>query len=442
MHTSPSCSPSCKPAPLSTSSSPPAPPLQSSPSSPPTAPPASSPRAPSCAAARWPARCSRTARCTPSSPPPRAATAHTVLVLYEARERRDRWSTLRRHAYFAAVGDGEVADLCVDDNPVYGEVALVQLTDISTAIPPPSAGAAPSLAAVDAALARELRHAPTYFAALRPFTALILHNFHRQTNVTDLAAHVFGGALYALDTVSFFRAEDAPDFYFHATRSPLRIHDRDIAVAPAQDHSTSPAPLPSSSPHPASPEIPHPPHHDIPPGPLPCDYTRVVAVRVFNHPLLVLTRAKLHADFGRFGEIERVWYHPCVACTPMAPSRTRTTRSTRSSTPPSRAPSTRSATCASRPTRVRGVRRRLLFVLTQTPTPTNPKRAKQKNMRTKGTQRRMKGRKHRRTYEPSWRPNRRATARSACARCASRGCACWRSVCTRTPPQHSVSTRD
>ncbi|KAJ7610761.1 hypothetical protein B0H17DRAFT_1341530 [Mycena rosella] len=102
------------------------------------------------------------------------------------------------------------------------------------------------------------------------------------TNVTDLAARVFGGAFYALDTISFFRAEDARDFYFPATRGPLRIHDHDIAV------------------------IPYP---DTPPGPLPRDCTRVVAVRAFNPPLLVLTRAKLRADFGRFGEIERVWYH-------------------------------------------------------------------------------------------------------------------------------------
>ncbi|KAJ7654371.1 hypothetical protein B0H17DRAFT_1099870, partial [Mycena rosella] len=238
---------------------------------------------------------------------------------------------------------------------------------------PPGAGVAPLLTAVDAALAREPRHALTYFAAPRPFTALTLHNLHRQTNVTDLAARVFGGALYALDvrsdctavsTILFkeafaniaqtvsFRAEDARDFYFHATRGSLRIHDRDIAVTPAQDHDPAPPHPPSSSPHPASPDIPHPPHHDIPPGPLPGDDTRSVAVRMFNHPLLVPTRAKLRADFGRFGEIERVWYHPCVACTPTSPSRARTTRSTRSSTLPSRAPSTRSATCASRRTRV------------------------------------------------------------------------------------------
>ncbi|KAJ7660639.1 hypothetical protein B0H17DRAFT_1094855, partial [Mycena rosella] len=193
--------------------------------------------------------------------------ARRALILYKARERRDRWSAPRLRTYFAA-GDGEVADLRVlraDDNPAYGEVALVQLTDISAAIRmhariradpamvhvhaaywpdpcelPAGAGATPSLESVDAALAREPRHAPTYFAgrAPRPFTALTLHNLHPQTNVTDLAARVFGGALYALDvrpdcsaTVTFFRAEDARDFYFHATRGPLRIHNRDIALA-------------------------------------------------------------------------------------------------------------------------------------------------------------------------------------------------------------------
>ncbi|KAJ7660620.1 hypothetical protein B0H17DRAFT_330573 [Mycena rosella] len=273
--------------------------------------------------------------------------ARRALVLYKARERRDRWSAPRLRTYFAA-GNADVADLRVlrvPDNPAYGEVALVQLTDISAAIRthariradpamvhvhvaywpdpcelPPDA-APPSLEAIDAALAREPRHAPTYFAALRPFTALTLHNLHPQTNITDLAARVFGGALYALDvrsdctaTVSFFRAEDARDFYFNATRGPLRIHDRDIAVAPVYD--PAPPPLPSS------PEIPHPSYHDSPraPEPLPRDYTRVVAVRVFNHPLLVLTRAKLRADFGRFGEIERVWYHPCVLFFLFAPS--------------------------------------------------------------------------------------------------------------------------
>ncbi|KAJ7683461.1 hypothetical protein B0H17DRAFT_1205159 [Mycena rosella] len=155
---------------------------------------------------------------------------------------------------------------------------------------PPGPGAAPSLSleAIDAALARELRHAPTYFAAPRPFTALTLHSLHRQTNVTDLAARVFGGALYAPDvcpdctaTVSFFRAEDARDFYFHATRGALHIHDRDIAVTPAQDYDPAPPPLPSSSSSPcpaSSPDIPHPPYHDslrvMAPGPLPREAAR------------------------------------------------------------------------------------------------------------------------------------------------------------------------
>ncbi|KAJ7604399.1 hypothetical protein B0H17DRAFT_1121131 [Mycena rosella] len=199
---------------------------------------------------------------------------------------------------------------------------------------PPGAGVAPLLTAVDAALAREPRHALT--------TILFKEAF---ANIAQ--------------TVSF-RAEDARDFYFHATRGSLRIHDRDIAVTPAQDHDPAPPHPPSSSPHPASPDIPHPPHHVIPPGPLPGDDTRSVAVRVFNHPLLVLTRAKLRADFGRFGEIERVWYHPCVACTPTSPSRAQTTRSTRSSTLPSRAPTTRALMAAEqardRPLGVRSMR--------------------------------------------------------------------------------------
>ncbi|KAJ6533969.1 hypothetical protein DFH09DRAFT_1284255 [Mycena vulgaris] len=240
--------------------------------------------------------------------------ARRTLVLYKAHERLDCWAEQQLRAYFGAVE--ELTVRAVDDNPAYSEVALVYFVDIASAIraheriradpamarvhvayaadpcelpadTPPLA-----LAALDAALETEPRHAPTYFpdSPLRPFTTLALTNLHPATQLEDLCQRIYGGDLFSVELrageaeVVFFRAEDARDFYVGVYARGLSLRGRAVEVQPLPERVQAPREG---------------------------TYTRVLRVRAFPHAHEPApTVGQLRKDFGDFGELESVNVHP------------------------------------------------------------------------------------------------------------------------------------
>ncbi|KAJ7147174.1 hypothetical protein C8R43DRAFT_543762 [Mycena crocata] len=156
-----------------------------------------------------------------------------------------------------------------------------------------------------------------------PFTSLLLTDLHPATTLDDLCNHLYGGPLWGVwlnrklrtAAVSFFRAEDARDFYYTAVsgagftiwgrrvevtvraektivRRGLGTQDDDLnlegKVLPPQD--TLPAPDYTNYAN---------------------DYTRVLRVRLPGHfwsdpaaPRML--RSQIRRDFGKFGEVVRV----------------------------------------------------------------------------------------------------------------------------------------
>ncbi|KAJ7115158.1 hypothetical protein C8R44DRAFT_855262, partial [Mycena epipterygia] len=243
--------------------------------------------------------------------------ARRALFLYKSRERQDRWEAPQLQAYLEFAGAGHVEQVVVQqvgEDKGYNEVAVVHFADIASAIrahariradpamlqvhvaygtdrceaPPPS------LAAIDEALEQEPRHAPTYFPAAAgiqsPFTTLALSTLPPNTTLHNLCDCVYGGPLYSIELredntaeISFFRTEDARDFYAGTQAHPFTIFGQEIAVTPQPAALITPQPI---------------------------DYTRVLSVRVFHSQ--GLPHAQLREDFGVFGTLVRVRQHSYV----------------------------------------------------------------------------------------------------------------------------------
>ncbi|KAF8140846.1 hypothetical protein K438DRAFT_2030361 [Mycena galopus ATCC 62051] len=258
--------------------------------------------------------------------------AQRTLLLWKKRDRQDSWNAAPLTRYLG----GEVEMVTVrklelgrSDEPTiadrYCEVAIVHFLDLSGAIRAHARLRAdpfmmsvhimygtdrcdlPSHDDVDveiAALEHELPHRPTYFPVTgdaekiyRPFTTVRLSNLHPQTSTRDLIKRIFGGTLYSVDldaasgtaNVSFFRAEDARDFYAGAQSGGFTLHGNRIRLEP----------------HPEAGIVNEAeervlPHDDA--------YTRVLCLQAFDAPTepLMRRRNKIAADFWTFGPLDCV----------------------------------------------------------------------------------------------------------------------------------------
>ncbi|KAF7362548.1 RNA-binding protein Nrd1 [Mycena venus] len=290
----------------------------------------------------------------------------------------DNWTAGRLKTYLC--GQAEEVTVRKVENPgsAYREVAVVHFRDISDAIraharlradpfmmsvhiaygpdrcelssalsPSPSSHAISTDIDADMIstfLATEPPHHPTYFPdattasdadkIYHPFTRVTLTNLHALTTVRDLCRRIFGGPVWAVERdvrrgtadITFFRAEDARDFYAGATSRGFTIHGRKVRVEPQPDPAFHPLPLPHPHPHPLPLHptlilIPPPASTTPSPSPDPAPdahithlarqdaayaststsryASRVLRLRAFDNPGAVV-------DFGAFGRLERV----------------------------------------------------------------------------------------------------------------------------------------